>query len=356
LHRKAAIVRSKKIVISILLAMMILSASCSFKPPRSVSRSFYYWKSVFAMDKADLVALNALQVDRLYIKFFDVVWDQGYNQPVPVSIIDFQSAPGAGLEVVPVVFITVDALERMPVEQAGGLAAKIFRKINFILARNRLSQVVEIQLDCDWTASTRIKYFTILAKIREQAARHKIKLSATIRLHQVKYANQTGVPPADSGMLMFYNFESPKRADIENSILDLRIGKKYMARLKSYPLKLDLSLPLFSWGVLFQDSRYQGLIGNLHAGDLQKDVRFRREAANHFKALTDCRIKNIRVMKNDQIRVEESRFDELLASTRYLAGRIQGTRLHMAFFHWDRNLVEGVGGREKMVQLYDSLR
>jgi hypothetical protein len=321
-----------------------------------VDRSFYYWKSAFTFDKDDLAELDALRVNRLYIKFFDVVWDQGYSQPIPVSIVEFRSKPQAGVEVVPVVFITVDALERMPLDQSGELGEKIFRKINFILNRNQLEGVGEIQLDCDWNATTRAKYFTVLARVRELGAKRKIQLSATIRLHQVKYASQTGVPPVDRGMLMFYNFDSPKRADIENSILDLRVGKQYTSGLARYPLKLDLSLPIFSWGVLFHDNHFQGLISNLRIVDLRGDSRFKRVASNRFQALMDCRIKNVRIYPNDLIRVEESRYKESLASARYLAGRVRDSSLHVALFHFDRNLIEGVGGYEKISQLFGSFR
>jgi hypothetical protein len=341
--------------IATLLLLTALS-SCSFRPSRQIGRSFYYWKSVFELNHTDLSELKALQINRLYLKFFDLVWSHDYGQPIPVSVIDLKSKPPAGLEVVPVVFITVDALERLPVNQCQELARKINQKINSILSRNQLSNVTEIQLDCDWNDSTKLKYFTVLARLRELAAAQKRRISATIRLHQVKYASQTGIPPIDRGMLMFYNFDSPKRPEIKNSILDLQVGKEYTSALGQYPLELDLALPLFSWGVLFQDNRFQGLISDLRLADLENDPHFHRIAANNFVALADCTLKNIRIYQNNRIRVEESRFEECLASVRYLVDKLRNPRLRVALFHFDRNLIEGVGGREKINQLYRGFR
>ena len=47
-------------------------------------------------------------------------------------------------------------------------------------------------------------------------------MSATIRLHQVKYRADTGVPPVDRGMLMAYNLLPPDQAGERSSILDNR--------------------------------------------------------------------------------------------------------------------------------------
>lgn len=347
-----------KTLILFILAMSLLvsASSCTSRPPRTVGRCFYYWKSVFELTNTDLTELQALKVNRLYLKFFDLIWAQDYGEPIPVSVIEMPSKPPTSIEVVPVVFITVDALERLPAEQSTSLAGKINQKINAILIRNHLGRVSEIQLDCDWNSTTKVKYFTILTRLRELAAVQKRRVSATIRLHQVKYASQTGIPPVDQGMLMFYNFDSPKSFGVKNSIFDLQVAKEYTTGLNRYPLRIDLALPLFSWGVLFQGAHFQGLIGNLREKDLAPDPRFRKVKPNCFVALTDCRFQNIQIYQNDTIRVEESRYREILAGARYLAGKIENPHLQLAFFHFDRNLIEGVGGREKINDLFNSLR
>ena len=79
-------------------------------------------------------------------------------------------------------------------------------------------------------------------------------LSATIRLHQVKYYKQAGIPPVDRGMLMFYNMGKLNALTAENSIYNSNDAAGYIETVDDYPLKLDLALPAFSWAVHFRNS------------------------------------------------------------------------------------------------------
>ena len=66
---------------------------------------------------------------------------------------------------------------------------------------NDIENVKEIQIDCDWTASTQEAYFEFLHYLKEKAKDKQIQLSATIRLHQLSMTP----PPVDRGILMMYN-------------------------------------------------------------------------------------------------------------------------------------------------------
>ncbi len=109
-----------------------------------------------------------------------------------------------------------------------------------------------------------------------------IAVSATLRLHQIKYHQKTGVPPVRKGILMFYNMGSPTRMDVQNSMLDLDIAKQYIGNLESYPLPLDVALPLFSWGVLFHHQHFIMLVNNLREQDLLDHKDFERVKENIF--------------------------------------------------------------------------
>ena len=74
-----------------------------------------------------------------------------------------------------------------------------------ILDVNQLNIPKEIQLDCDWNSSTQKKYFNLIEEMKLYPTWENIVWSATIRLHQLKYPKQTGVPPVNKGVLMFYN-------------------------------------------------------------------------------------------------------------------------------------------------------
>jgi hypothetical protein len=95
--------------------------------------------------------------------------------------------------------------------------------------------------------------------------------------------------------------------------------------------------------------------------DLAANRDFQKIAGNRFRALKDCRLKKVPIYQNDTIRVEESRYEECLAGARYLAGRVRnssraGARFNVALFHFDHTLIQGAGGGEKVLTLYDSFR
>ena len=115
----------------------------------------------------------------------------------------------------------------------------------------------EIQIDCDWTKSTKDKYFYLLKKIKEKS---KKQISCTLRLYPYKYPDIMGVPPVDKATLMCYNLVQPLTQKDKNSILDIKELKSYLNKKRSYPVHLDIALPVFSWSQLYQNNYFQELV------------------------------------------------------------------------------------------------
>jgi hypothetical protein len=128
-----------------------------------------------------------------------------------------------------------------------------------------------VQLDCDWTISTRVVYFHFLAALRARLPQG-VALSATLRLHQYRYPDRTGIPPVDRVMLMFYNMGQLDDPDEPNSILNLAAAQPYLDGAPPYPVPLDVALPVFRWGVLYRDGRMTKLIHDLTADELAADT------------------------------------------------------------------------------------
>jgi hypothetical protein len=55
----------------ILSGMVCFSYSCK-KEHHTVTRGFYYWKSIYRPSAYELKTLGKLQVHKMYIRFFDV--------------------------------------------------------------------------------------------------------------------------------------------------------------------------------------------------------------------------------------------------------------------------------------------
>lgn len=222
---------------------------------RSKTINFYYWRTVFSPDSLEQKTLKDNSVQTLYIRYFDVDWPQEDTLPVPVAPIHFDSIP-TGYSVIPVVFIRNRVFEKLPSATLPALTGKVFALVRRINNSARV-QPGEIQFDCDWTERTKDNYFSFLRQYRQRSG---ARLSCTIRLHQVKYSDRTGIPPVDHGVLMFYNMGNID-AGSGSSIYDRSIAHRYTPSLRSYPLMLDLALPVT--GSLSADNLLQ-MVGDVN--------------------------------------------------------------------------------------------
>lgn len=236
----------------LLLLTVIALVSCSTaEKPESTQRSMYYWRTVFELDSTEQVFLNRHSVSRLYVRYFDVVLDEA-GEPIPNATIAFRTARPKGVEIVPTVFILNDCMAH----RHDGLAENILQRVRQMSETHDMGAVKELQVDCDWTQRTRREYFSFLEEFRQLTNKEGIKLSVTIRLHQLSQP----VPPADRGVLMVYNTGDVADLQCENPIIDVADVKPYMRHLKRYELPMSAAYPLFTWKVLFRRGRFVGIM------------------------------------------------------------------------------------------------
>ncbi|MBK8088373.1 MAG: hypothetical protein IPK31_10730 [Chitinophagaceae bacterium] len=210
-----------------------------------------------------------------------------------------------------------------------------------MIQKQQLPPAAEFQLDCDWTVSTKNNYFLLVKEVKRLIRADHLSfadsalLSATIRLHQVKYRSKSGIPEIDKGLLMCYNMGNLKNPATKNSILDTEELKKYLNGLNSYPLPLDIALPLFSWTVYFSNNTYKGIVSNISKDELTAAAGQWKD--NLFTFSKDTVLKNIPFQKNDQLRLEESTKNELLQTANYVAGKLSSKNKTpvVLFYHLD---------------------
>ena len=196
--------RKKILIASILLT--VLAVVGFFQVSRSkkqVSISFYHWKSEFSPSKHDLNLIQACEVNQLYLHVFDVDRTPGTQVPIPKAKLSFSSNFPPGIAVIPTVFITQRTFEDAANLNIAELAKNIVELSRQITTAQKLVWK-GFQIDCDWTAGSKRTYFTFLEALKKELG-NEIPLSVTIRLHQIKYPEKTGVPPCDRGVLMYYN-------------------------------------------------------------------------------------------------------------------------------------------------------
>ena len=206
-----------------LLLFLLLLLSCQ-KQEKPIL-SFYYWKTVFKFSESEKAILKNNQVQKLYVRYFDIDLLEKTNEAFPKAPIQFQEKT-IGFKVVPVVYIK-NKVFLNPKINLEELATKTNSFINQINAKNYIA-INEVQFDCDWTLTSKDAFFKFIEAFKKVA---KVNISATIRLHQIKDKSQTGIPPIKKGVLMYYATSNPLDFKDENSILDNDIANNYIKEI-----------------------------------------------------------------------------------------------------------------------------
>lgn len=231
--------------------LALLASACGRTDGGGSRRSVYYWSTVLDIDSTKQAFIDRHGISRMYVRYFDVVIDED-GRPVPNATLRFRTGVPRGMEIVPTVYIVNDCMAA----DTAGLAGLILKRILQMNATNDIGGVKEIQIDCDWTRRTRQRYFGFLRTLRAMAAERGVKVSATIRLHQLA----EGAPPVDRGVLMMYNTGDFTDISCQKPILDTRDAAPYLRHLAGYGLKLAAAYPIYSWRILFRGGRYVGIM------------------------------------------------------------------------------------------------
>lgn len=284
----------------------LIIALCSCRHTNGAATAFYYWKNTFETDCAQRQLLTAAAGDKLYLRFFDIVWNEQKQQSGPDAITCFRM-PAGHLHITPVVYITNKVFENIRDNAIDSLAWHSDSLIRRITAAQHISHAA-IQVDCDWTLTTRDKYFHYLQALKAHS--HK-QLQTTIRLHQVKYKERTGVPPVDKGILMYYNMgELNGEMQQPSSIYNEEDAQKYVASLPRYPLPLDVALPVFSWTVHIRNGRVIRLYNRMTSRQLRGNANF-EPYQQGFRARKSFFFSGVYIKENDIFKPEETSREDL---------------------------------------------
>jgi len=318
----------------VFLSLMFLACSEPTKP----SFAFYYWKSKAAISDIELQALEQTQSNKLYLRYFDVdkVKESNNNDSgiYPISVLRTVSDEIKNFEIIPVIFIVNKVLKEHP--NINQLSKQIGDLIEEMHLQHFNTKPKEVQIDCDWTGSTKTSYFELLALLKK-----RFNLSVTIRLHQLKYQNKTGIPPVEKGVLMVYNVGDLDNFE-QNSILESKIVAQYVNEQTNYPMQLDIALPLFSQMVLKNnDDELKLLTGTDRAILTENKTHFKQKSNNVFQVKKDTLYRGFYLYENFEIKLEEIELEEVVKSYKI----IKASRLdvkNVLFYHLDEKTLEQI--------------
>lgn len=236
------------------LCCLLLLASCSHN--NEPIRAIYHWKTTYDPTQYELDWMRDHNVKRLYLKLFDVDVYDCEEGAAPIATTRFLQPLPDDIEIVPVVYITNEAMGKMEVYSvAEALATRVLK-----MAECNGFEVKEVQVDCDWTERTKYYYYWFCHSLHEQLQEQGIRLSSTVRLHQIDSTlNDLEV---DDKTLMFYNTGAILSPETRNSILDYNDVKPYLPRLTSKVMdSMTVAWPVYGWGVAFdQQLAFQRLV------------------------------------------------------------------------------------------------
>ncbi|WP_300977341.1 hypothetical protein [Flavobacterium sp.] len=308
-----------------LLLLLLLACQPSKKP----AISFYYWKTIFELNPKEQAVLAQNNVQKLYVRYFDLTLDVAAHQVYPTSPIHFKT-PIKQFTVVPVVYIKNQIFldSTIVVKEVAHKTADLITRIN--TANGIACQ--EIQLDCDWTLRTKERYLEFVEVFKRASQK---RISATIRLHQVKYFKKTKIPNVDSGVLMYYNM-GKIAPDSLNSIYDRNIAEKYLESLKKYPLPLNFALPIYSWFIHIQNQKVIGVRAKLSVANLVKDKNFKRESEKYFRVIQSNYKNGVFYQENDILKLEAISSSDLLEMASDLQEKTKESPSEILFYDLDQ--------------------
>ncbi|MBW7676784.1 hypothetical protein [Chryseobacterium chendengshani] len=281
-----------------LLIIFLIIISCSEKQRHPYT--YYYWKTNLAFNETEKKALNQSTAPYLYTRFFDV--DKLNGKFEPVAVITQDKSFQTDKKIVPAVFITNRTFLNIKKEEIKFLAQSIHQLIQKKIADYTLKIDNEIQIDCDWTAGTKDDYFLFLKELKKISGK---QITCTLRLHQVKDKNLMGIPPVEKVYLMCYSTSSPLENSDINSILDVNILKNYLFKLEDYPLKkIEVALPIYSWGIVTNHLGKHKLINALSKKDLT-NPNFNKISESEIEVAKDGFYFGSFLNKGFKIKVEE---------------------------------------------------
>lgn len=246
-------------------AVIIFLTTCTPTPTSPPRTTFYHWQTRLAPTPTARHLLDSFACDRLYVKAFDLSWQGGKMEKS--AVLEFGDTTGLP-ELIPVVFITNAVFRNTSEIGLSELAQAVIDQLEELFP----SGYPEIQIDCDWTARTQVRYFGFLSEVNR--LRPEIMLSCTVRLHQYRDRGEQGVPPVDRATLMAYNTGDLEDWATENSIYDSTVVRNYLAGQPDYPLDLDLAVAAYDWAAVYRRGELVYLINEPDLGELKDTARF----------------------------------------------------------------------------------
>jgi hypothetical protein len=322
-----------------LFLLLVFGFGCSKK--QAEEHNFYYWKTTYTTTNTEKTALKNNNTKKIYFRLCDI--EMSYDKkPHPENVILWTEQPDTNYEYIPVLFIKNDVFESLTTTSELGKTTEIDKQLILDLAKkiHRLAQssmeyvgmeLTELQLDCDWNATTKDAFFYCLESIKKE--NRTLKLSATIRLYQLKYNQVAGIPPVDKAVIMCYNMGDMYDAKGGNSVFDLDIIEQYLDKKQEYKeIPISFALPIYSWYLAYRNDQFRGIVRNLSEEELTK--YFVELDDTHYRCNTND-LSKYQLQAGDVLRFESATTKQLQLGKKMLKSKLPNWNGEIIFFDLD---------------------
>lgn len=296
--------------------------------------NFYYWKTSYDLDSFTKNILTYNHTKKIYLRYFDITIEDG--KPIPIGIIQFSDSFITPTDIIPVIYMKNQVFKTTQNDSDLRILVSHTNKLIQELSKANSIRVKEVQFDCDWSLETKLTYFKFLNYYKQIDT--TVKLSATIRLHQVKYKEKTGIPPVDKFVLMYYNIGNLNELK-ENSIFNINSSKKYSPYLSSYPKKLSFALPLFEWGIQLRGDKVVKITNEIDKIQFLNTDYFHFINSNLYEVVQSHFSNGIYYIKGDKLKIERISESDLMTIAKEIKKNYPSNIEECIFYHLDSTLI-----------------
>ena len=111
-----------------ILLISFLISSCQTKQPQDIKTAFYHWKTDFNISNIEKQYLDSLKTKKLYLRFFDIDWDETTHFAKPLANISNFKNIDTTFEIIPTIYITNKTFTQLKDNQLDTLSKLVFEK------------------------------------------------------------------------------------------------------------------------------------------------------------------------------------------------------------------------------------
>lgn len=353
--------------------LFVLFSAFTLKSCKQVDgpkRSVFLWKTNEGLKESDQKTLESLEITHTYIRFGDIEWNPVFQRSEPIEGADSWDFDAMSYYSTAVIFITNEVLQNLEFPEVKDLAIKVaafynekqddfssrygriyayenieyenYSDVNWDAVKIKSDSLKDdwnlrnnqLLIDCDWSVSTKDKYFSLLKELK--IILQKTEIQSTIRLWQYRDYKLAGIPPVKRGLLMCYSTGDPKDINTENAIVDYASIQEYITHSR-YPMKLDIALPVYSWGTLFRNSEFAGIISPLSINYLEENpALFEKKDSVNFIIQTDTVLGNTYYRFGDELHYQGVNAEELINIAKWVKKMVKPDKAAIiSFFSYD---------------------